>query len=138
MPRDILEYGGALVVLALACHLVVRFKAPYADPVILPCVVALNGLGLAMIHRIDLARLAQDPDAHTFARQQLIWTTLSVIGFIATILIVRDHRILQTLTYTMGFAGIALLLLPLVPGLGVNINGARIWIRARRLLVPAR
>ncbi len=129
VPTDILEYGGGLVVLALTCHLVVRFKAPYADPVILPCVVALNGIGLAMIHRIDVGRLAQSSDAHTYASQQLIWTTLSVIGFVATLLVVRDHRILQTLTYTMGFAGIALLLLPLVPGLGVNINGARIWIR---------
>ena len=129
VPSDIVEYGGGLVVLALACHLVVRFRAPYADPVILPCVVALNGIGLAMIHRIDLARTAQDPQAHTYATQQLIWTTLSVIGFVATMLVVRDHRILQAFTYTMGFAGIALLLLPLVPGLGVNINGARIWIR---------
>ena len=129
VPSDIVEYGGGLVVLALACHLVVRFKAPYADPVILPCVVALNGIGLAMIHRIDVGRLAQNSDAHTYATQQLIWTTLSVIGFVATMLVVRDHRILQAFTYTMGFAGIALLLLPLVPGLGVNINGARIWIR---------
>jgi cell division protein FtsW (lipid II flippase) len=129
VPSDLLEYGGGLVVLALACHVVVRFKAPYADPVILPCVVALNGIGLAMIHRIDVARLAQNSDSHTYATQQLIWTTLSVAGFIATIVIVRDHRILQTVTYTMGFAGIALLLLPLAPGLGVNINGARIWIR---------
>jgi cell division protein FtsW (lipid II flippase) len=129
VPTDIFEYGGGLVVLALACHLVVRFKAPYADPVILPCVVALNGIGLAMIHRIDVGRLAMNSDAHTYATQQLIWTTLSVIGFVATMLVVRDHRILQTFTYTMGFAGIALLLLPLVPGLGVNINGARIWIR---------
>jgi len=128
VPSDIVEYGGGLVLLALACHLVVRFRAPYADPVILPCVVALNGLGLAMIRRIDVARLAENPDAHTYATQQLIWTTLSVIGFILTMLLLRDHRILQSLTYTMGFAGIALLLLPLVPGLGVNINGARIWI----------
>ncbi|MGI8700618.1 MAG: FtsW/RodA/SpoVE family cell cycle protein [Nocardioidaceae bacterium] len=128
VPGDIVAYGGGLVVLALACHLVVRLRAPYADPVILPCVVALNGIGLAMIHRIDLARLAQDPGAHTYATQQLIWTTLSVVGFILTMLVLRDHRGLQSLTYTMGLLGLALLLLPLVPGLGVNINGARIWI----------
>src|SRR4051794_41284981 len=88
VPNDIFAYGGALVVLALACHLVVRLRAPYADPVILPCVVALNGIGLAMIHRIDLARLAQDPGAHTYAKQQLIWTTLSVIGFCLMIVVV--------------------------------------------------
>jgi cell division protein FtsW (lipid II flippase) len=128
VPSNIVEYGGGMVVLAVACHLVVRFRAPYADPVILPCVVALNGIGLAMIHRIDIARVAQNPDAHTYAGQQLIWTTLSVIGFCLTMVAVRDHRMLQAFTYTAGFAGLLLLLLPLVPGLGVDINGARIWI----------
>lgn len=40
--------------LALLAHLAVRWRIPYADPVILPCVVLLNGLGLTMIHWIDL------------------------------------------------------------------------------------
>jgi cell division protein FtsW (lipid II flippase) len=128
VPGDIVEYGGGLVVLALACHVTVRLRAPYADPVILPCVVALNGIGLAMIHRIDLARVASDPGAHTYATQQLVWTALSVACFCGTMLVVRDHRVLQSVTYTMGLAGIALLLLPLVPGFGVDINGARIWV----------
>jgi cell division protein FtsW (lipid II flippase) len=129
VPGDVVEYGGGLVVLAVACHLAVRFWAPYADPVILPCAVALNGIGLAMIHRIDLARVAQDSAAHTYATQQLIWTALSVVGFCATMIVVRDHRVLQSFTYTLGLIGILLLLLPLTPGLGVNINGARIWVR---------
>jgi len=130
IPTDTLEYGGALVVLGVACHVAVRLTAPYADPVLLPAVVALNGLGLAMIRRIDLAELADDPDAKTFATQQLVWATLAVIGFVATLAVIRDHRRLQTYTYTFGLIGIVLLLLPLVPGLGVTINGARIWIRA--------
>ncbi|MGI8576536.1 MAG: FtsW/RodA/SpoVE family cell cycle protein [Nocardioidaceae bacterium] len=130
VPTDILEYGGGLTAMALICHLVVRFKAPYADPVLLPCVVILNGIGLAMIHRIDLARLAQDSSSHAYATAQLLWTVISVIGFVVTMIVIRDHRRLQAFTYTMGFAGIFLLLLPLVPGLGVNINGARIWIHA--------
>ena len=45
--------GGCLLLVALA-HIAVRWRLPYADPVILPCVIVLNGLGLAMIHRIDL------------------------------------------------------------------------------------
>jgi len=81
-----------------------------------------------MIHRIDLARVADDPDAGTFATQQLVWTTVSVVCFAATLIVIRDHRRLQAFTYTLGFVGVGLLLLPLVPGLGVNINGARIWI----------
>jgi cell division protein FtsW (lipid II flippase) len=128
VPSNTVEYGGGLVVLALACHLVVRFRAPYADPVILPCVVALNGIGLAMIHRIDLAKEAAG-DAHDFAQQQLTWMTLGVVLFVVTLVALRDHRVLQRFTYTAGLAGIVLLLLPLVPGLGIDINGARIWIR---------
>ena len=129
VPANIVEYGGGLVLLAVVCHVVVRVRAPYADPVILPCVVALNGIGLAMIHRIDVGRLASNPDAHEYAAPQLVWTALSVACFVGTLLVVRDHRRLQAYTYTMGLAGIVLLLLPLIPGLGININGARIWIR---------
>jgi cell division protein FtsW (lipid II flippase) len=122
VPSDIVEYGGTLVALALVAHLAVRYRVPYADPVLLPAVVTLNGIGLAMIRRIDLASRT------TYASQQLVWAGLSVAGFVATLIVIRDHRRLQSFTYTMGFAGIALLLLPLTPGLGVNINGARIWV----------
>jgi cell division protein FtsW (lipid II flippase) len=129
VPADIIEYGGGMAVLAIICHMVVRFRAPYADPVILPAVVTLNGIGLAMIRRIDIGRVAADSDAHTYATQQLAWTALSILCFVATLVVIRDHRRLQAFTYTMGFAGVVLLLLPLTPVLGVNINGARIWIR---------
>ena len=54
MPPDIVGYGGWLAALCIGCHVVVRYFAPYADPVLLPVVAALNGLGLAVIHRIDL------------------------------------------------------------------------------------
>ncbi|MGH3473195.1 MAG: FtsW/RodA/SpoVE family cell cycle protein, partial [Nocardioidaceae bacterium] len=128
VPADIFEYGGGMVALAAVAHIVVRMKAPYADPVLLPAVVALNGIGLAMIHRIDIGRVAAVPDSHTYATQQLMWTAVSVVGFVATLIVIRDHRRLQAFTYTLGFAGIVLLLLPLAPGLGVDINGARIWI----------
>jgi cell division protein FtsW (lipid II flippase) len=129
VPADIFEYGGGMVVLGLLCHIAVRIRTPYADPIILPAVVALNGIGLAMIRRIDIARVAADSEAHTYATQQLLWTVLSVLCFVATLIVIRDHRRLQAFTYTFGFAGIVLLLLPLTPGLGVNINGARIWVR---------
>jgi cell division protein FtsW (lipid II flippase) len=110
--------------LALVAHLAVRWRLPYADPVLLPCVVLLNGLGLAMIHRIDLIN---EPPL-TGARQQLIWTAIGVVLFVAVVVVLRDHRPLQGYTYTIGLAGIVLLLLPLVPGLGVEKFGARIWI----------
>ena len=129
VPADIVAYGGWLTVLCIVCHVVVRLFAPYADPVLLPIVAALNGLGLAVIHRIDLADLAANSDAKTFARGQLIWMTLGVLLFVLVLVTVRDHRRLQAFTYTSGLAAIALLLMPLVPLLGTTINGSRIWIR---------
>jgi cell division protein FtsW (lipid II flippase) len=90
-------------------------------------VAALNGLGLAVIHRLDLAYEAVDKP-HSFAQQQLTWMTLGIVLFIVTIILLRDHRSLQRLTYTSGAAGIALLLLPFMPIVGNEINGARIWI----------
>jgi cell division protein FtsW (lipid II flippase) len=122
VPTNILGYGGWLAALIVAAHVAVRFTAPYADPVLLPVVAALNGLGLAVIHRLDLAL------DHTFARQQLIWMTLGVGLFVVTLMTLRDHRILQRFTYTSGLAAIILLLLPMLPGLGATINGSRIWI----------
>ena len=129
IPADLFAYGGWLAVLIIACHVVVRLTAPYADPVLLPVVAALNGLGLAVIHRLDLAYEADGRSQYEFAQQQLVWMTLGVALFVATLLLVRDHRVLQRLTYTLGLGAIVLLLLPLIPGLGAEINGARIWIR---------
>lgn len=122
VPTDIVGHSLWLAALAVGAHLVVRFLAPYADPVLLPVVVALNGLGLAMIYRIDLASRTD------LSSKQLMWTTAGVLLFAGVILLLRDHRRLQSYTYTSGFLAVLLLVLPLVPGLGRDINGARIWI----------
>ncbi|MDP9445050.1 MAG: FtsW/RodA/SpoVE family cell cycle protein [Actinomycetota bacterium] len=128
VPADIVRYGGGLAALAIVAHVVVRVCAPYADPVLLPVVVALNGLGLAMLHRLDLSLQNADPPQGPYAPAQLVWSALGVLLFVVVLLVLRDHRRLQGYTYTLGLAGIALLLLPLLPGLGTEINGARIWI----------
>jgi len=128
VPPDIIGYGAGLTALAVAAHIVVRLVAPYADPVLLPVVTALNGLGLAMIHRLDLAYEADGRANHTFAQQQLTWMTLGVVLFVGTLILLRDHRVLTRFTYTCGLGAILLLLLPMVPGVGKTINGAKIWI----------
>ncbi len=128
VPVDLLTYGAWLAVLVLACHVVIRLVAPYADPVLLPVVSALNGLGLAVIHRIDLANEAKGSGFGPFAGTQLTWMTLGAALFVGVLLLLRDHRRLQSLTYTAGLGAIVLLLMPLVPGLGRTINGSRIWI----------
>jgi len=116
-------------------HVAVRLLAPWSDQVLLPVAVALNGLGLAMIHRLDVADAVragqnhQAPPAPT-AQTQLVWTGLGLALMVLVLLVVRDHRVLQRYTYTAMVLGLALVVLPLVPHLGVTINGARIWIRA--------
>ena len=128
IPVNIIGYGGWLAALCVGSHIAVRLLAPYADPVLLPIVCALNGLGLAIIYRIDLANLAADEDANTFSTDQLIWMTLGVVLFVGVLLVVRDHRRLQAFTYTSGLAALVLLIMPLLPVIGVTRNGARIWI----------
>ena len=127
VPPDIIGYGGWLAALVVGAHVVIRLVAPYADPVLLPVVAALNGLGLAVIHRIDLGYAARGRETD-YAREQLVWMSLGVVLFVATLLILRDHRILARFTYTIGFGAIVLLLLPMAPGIGRTINGARIWV----------
>jgi cell division protein FtsW (lipid II flippase) len=122
------KLAAALIVFAVIAHLIVRRVAPYADPVLLPLVICLNGLGLAMIYRLDLGRIQLDDSRQQFANSQLIWTVIGIAAFAAVLFLVRDHRRLQALTYTFGFAAIALLILPLLPVIGRTINGARIWI----------
>ncbi|HEU4948693.1 MAG TPA: FtsW/RodA/SpoVE family cell cycle protein [Kribbella sp.] len=134
VPASTGYYAAGIGLLALIAHLALRYRAPYADPVLLPCAVLLNGLGVAMIHRIDLG-LAAVAEANgrtpkpAAAPQQITWTAVGVVLFLVVILVIRDHRRLQAFTYTAGLAGLILLVLPLIPGLGVNLNGARIWIR---------
>lgn len=122
IPADMMGYGTWLAALLVGAHIVVRFVAPYADPVLLPIVAALNGFGLAIIHRLDLAT------THTFAPKQLGWMTVGVVLFAVTLIVLRDHRTLARFTYTAGLAAVVLLLLPIVPGIGKTINGAKIWI----------
>jgi cell division protein FtsW (lipid II flippase) len=132
LPAGMVGYGGGLAVLFVAAHLALRRFAPDADPLLLPCVTMINGLGLAMIHRIDLAlgdrAAASGSDYAPAAPPQLTWTAVGVILFIAVLVVVRDHRILQRFTYTAMLVGLVLLLLPLLPVIGTTINGARIWI----------
>ncbi|TQL02180.1 FtsW/RodA/SpoVE family cell cycle protein [Cellulomonas sp. SLBN-39] len=126
VPQHVIAYAVGTTVLALAVHVVLRLRAPYADPVILPVVVALNGIGLAMIYRISIA-YAERGRTSDFADKQLAWAAISVGLAIAVLLVLRDHRTLRRYMYTAMVAGLALVLLPLTP-IGTEINGARIWV----------
>lgn len=115
-----LSYAGFFLALFVAAHLVVRIRLPYADPYLLPVSGILTAIGLTMIYRIE-------PDQ---AFRQGIWVVVGVGLFAGACLLLRDYRTLDTLKYTFGLAAIGLLVLPAVPGLGEEINGARLWVTA--------
>ncbi|WP_291378968.1 FtsW/RodA/SpoVE family cell cycle protein [Demequina sp.] len=120
-------YAMAVVAIATAAHVVIRLKAPDADPVLLPAILALNGLGLAMIHRIDLAYLDRGRETH-FAQAQMMWAVIGIVAALIVVAVLPDHRLLRRYTYTAGALGLIGLLLPLAPGIGLEVNGARIWV----------
>ncbi|MYS24561.1 cell division protein FtsW, lipid II flippase [Streptomyces sp. DvalAA-14] len=122
LPRGAAGYGGGLAALALLAHLAVRTRARYADPLLLPIAVLLNGLGLVLIHRLDLVP-SLGPRA---ANSQLVWSAVGVGLFIAVVLALGDHRVLSRYAYVSVTAALALMALPICfPA----VNGARIWIR---------
>lgn len=125
-PARLLTEAGGLLAIAGVFHLVLRFTASYADPLLLPIATLLNGLGLVMIHRLDIAE--GRTLAAGMAMRQLTWSALAVVIAIGVLLWLRDHRLLRRYTYLTGALGLVLLLLPRLPFIGEEINGAQIWI----------
>lgn len=125
---------AAVLAISVVAHLIVRWRLPYADPLMLPVATMLTIIGLVMIYRLDVAaeQSAQrrgDPIPTPDVYAQLTWYAVATVLFVAVILIVRDHRRLQRYTYTCGLVGLILLILPLVPGIGATVNGATLWVR---------
>lgn len=116
----------------LLVHLVIRFTAAEADPYILPTALFLNLLGIVMIHRLDTAQIIRNPEtglASVEAPGQIVWMLVGLTALSVGMFIVKDHRHLQRFTFTAMLIGFILLLLPLLPGIGATINGARLWVQ---------
>ncbi|MBI2169865.1 MAG: FtsW/RodA/SpoVE family cell cycle protein [Actinobacteria bacterium] len=114
---------GAVMTLFLAAHLAVRRFAPEADATLLPLAALLDGIGFIFVARLD-------PE---LAAAQTVWTGVGISVFILTLAIVKQARSLERYRYTFALLGIVTLLLPAVPGLGREVNGARLWVRVAGL-----
>ncbi|SFS10281.1 cell elongation-specific peptidoglycan biosynthesis regulator RodA [Agrococcus baldri] len=121
-----LQLAAGLGVLTLALHVALRVVAREADAIILPVATALNGLGIAMIYRIDIADGVTGWDAASM--RQIAWTGVALIIAIVAIIVVRNHRVLARFRYLAMAIAFLLLILPLMPGIGRTINGATVWI----------
>src|SRR3954465_12486353 len=128
---ELATFGAWITALWAIAHVVVRKWAPYADPLLLPAVALLVGLGLSVIHRLDLAD-AQDGggNASASAPVQLIWATIGVALFVAVLVVIRDHRILSRYAYTIMLVGLVLPAIPAVPPSSISeVYGAKLLIR---------
>jgi cell division protein FtsW (lipid II flippase) len=127
---DLVGYGLAFLTVFGCAHLAIRRSAPYTDPLLLPTVALLNGLGLVMIHRLDLADKSSHANRHPAAPQQMLWTLLGVGVFALVVTFLKDHRQLARYGYLYGLTGLVLLVIPaLLPASMSEQNGAKIWIQ---------
>lgn len=124
---DFWFYWGALAGAALLLHLVLRLRAHEADPLILPIAVALNGLGIAEIYRLDIAAIAKN-GTELFGEKQVIWTLVAMLLAGVVVMYIPSHLILRRYVFVAGAAGIGLLLAPMLPFIGKTINGASLWL----------
>jgi cell division protein FtsW (lipid II flippase) len=118
IPANIVPFMLVVVGLPIAAHVAMRRLAPGADGILLPIAGLLNGIGYVFIARLD----------EDLAKIQATWTFLGLAAFVGTLLVIRRVRDLESYRYTFMLIGVGLLMMPLLPGVGRNINGARIWV----------
>ncbi|MBQ9041483.1 MAG: FtsW/RodA/SpoVE family cell cycle protein [Eggerthellaceae bacterium] len=105
---------GAFII----AHIAIRFLAADSDPAILPIVFALSGIGIAFVTRL----------APELALNQVIWLFVGVAAMVLVLVFSRRLEKLANYKYTLMVIGFALLLSPLLPVVGTEIYGSRIWL----------
>jgi cell division protein FtsW (lipid II flippase) len=138
LPSGIAEYMAAYIVIILIAHLAMRRFAPWADPLLLPLAALLNGLGIVMMYRLgaQVNPATGNPEISTSATGiQILFSAIGIGCFVAVLVLIREPRVLQRYTYTLGAVGILLLALPaLLPASISEVNGAKIQIRFGSLI----
>jgi cell division protein FtsW (lipid II flippase) len=125
LPHDLIELVVVVVVTGLVVNIANRILAPEADPVLIPVVLVLNGLGYVLMMRLEDFETKSVPRlAGAFA----VYSLLGVIVYIITLAVVKRSRDLERYRYLILLIAVLLLILPLVPHVGYAINGARLWV----------
>lgn len=119
LPQQLPGLLLLMIVLIVIAHIAVWIWAPRADATLLPLAVMLNGLGFVLISRLNKDE----------AQAQALWTALGVAAFVLTLVVIRKTNTLHRYRYTFAFLGLIAILLPAIPGVGTEINGARLWVR---------
>jgi cell division protein FtsW (lipid II flippase) len=131
LPADLVVFAALMVV----AHLAIRRFAPHADPLLLPLAALLNGLGIVMIYRLQESGRNGNPGLQvtdmsgSATTAQLLYTCVGVAVLVAALVLIREVRVLQRYTYTLGAVGLVLLAVPAVlPTSHSVVNGAKVWI----------
>jgi cell division protein FtsW (lipid II flippase) len=138
VPAGIAEYGIGFAVIVFIAHVAVRRLAPWADPLLLPLAALLNGLGVVMIYRLQESGRNGNPGnqistiTSSATAVQVMYSAVGVAAFILVLAFIKDLRVLQRYTYTLGALGLILLAIPallpsrysVVPGTGAKIQVA--------------
>jgi cell division protein FtsW (lipid II flippase) len=114
LPTLTITYGAIFLGCCLFAHLFIRARLPDADPYLFPLAALLAAFGLVLIYRID----------EELARQQAQWFIFGLVLFVATVVFLRDHHVLERYRYVIALTGIALLVAPRLPLIGRQVNGA--------------
>jgi cell division protein FtsW (lipid II flippase) len=136
LPSGLVEYGLAFAAIVAVAHLAVRRFAPWADPLMLPLAALLNGLGIVMIYRLQESGRNGNPGnqittiSSSTTTAQVLYSALGVAAFVLVLVFIREVKVLQRYTYTLGVAGLILLAIPAllpdsmseVPGTGAKIQ----------------
>ncbi|HMH94757.1 MAG TPA: FtsW/RodA/SpoVE family cell cycle protein [Streptosporangiaceae bacterium] len=135
VPASLVGYIGGFALIMLGAHFCVRRLAPWADPLMLPLAALLNGLGVVMIYRLQESGRHGNPGnvistlSGSATVTQLVWTLIGVAAFVLVLFAIREPRILQRYTYTLGAVGLILLAIPaLLPASLSSVQGAKVWI----------
>jgi cell division protein FtsW (lipid II flippase) len=135
VPASLVGYIGGFALIMLGAHFCVRWLAPWADPLMLPLAALLNGLGVVMIYRLQESGRHGNPGnvigtlSGSATITQLVWTLIGVAAFVLVLFVIREPRVLQRYTYTLGAVGLILLAIPaLLPASLSSVQGAKVWI----------
>jgi len=135
LPAGLAVYGAAFAAIVGVAHLAVRWLAPWADPLLLPLAALLNGLGIVMIYRLQASGRGGNPGglistmSASSTTYQVMYSAVGVAAFVAVLAFIREPRVLQRYTYTLGAIGLVLIAIPvLLPASHSVVNGAKVWI----------
>ncbi len=123
LPLNLWGFLFVVLGLSVGVHLANRWLVPNATSVLLPLATLLNGIGF-----VEIARWNPPTSTNQVARQQALWVAVSAGLYVVTLLLVRRSRDLDRYRYLLLLLGVALLLAPLVPHIGLDVNGARLWV----------